>query len=143
MILPKNQAPSALYLILAFVCSDGLFGLMNVPFIAAVKIIIYAGAIIVLFIFVIMMTDIPKGLSHPVHVCGSHAECRQPGIYCLCQISLFLERADHRIFNKPHHTKNMTIDMDKNNLFLHLFLSELIIVIFPIHSCDIFITSVF
>ncbi|MCD6517190.1 MAG: NADH-quinone oxidoreductase subunit J [Candidatus Aminicenantes bacterium] len=63
MILSKNQAHSALYLILAFVCTGGLFGLMSAPFIAAVQIIIYAGAIMVLFIFVIMMIDIRKGLS--------------------------------------------------------------------------------
>jgi NADH-quinone oxidoreductase subunit J len=63
MILSKNQAHSALYLILAFVCTGGLFGLMSAPFIAVVQIIIYAGAIMVLFIFVIMMIDIRKGFS--------------------------------------------------------------------------------
>lgn len=63
MILSKNQAYSALFLILAFICTGGLFGLLNAPFIAVVQIIIYAGAIMVLFIFVIMMIDIRKGLS--------------------------------------------------------------------------------
>jgi len=63
MILSKNQAYGALFLILAFLCTGGLFGLMNAPFIAVVQIIIYAGAIMVLFIFVIMMIDIRKGLS--------------------------------------------------------------------------------
>lgn len=62
MILCKNQAYCALLLILAFVCTGGLFGLMNAPFMAVVQIIIYAGAIMVLFIFVIMMIDIRKGL---------------------------------------------------------------------------------
>ncbi|MBD3413801.1 MAG: NADH-quinone oxidoreductase subunit J [Candidatus Aminicenantes bacterium] len=63
MILFKNQAYSALCLILAFICTGGLFGLLNAPFIAVVQIIIYAGAIMVLFIFVIMMIDVRKGLS--------------------------------------------------------------------------------
>lgn len=63
MILCKNQAYCALFLILAFVCTGGLFGLLNAPFIAVVQIIIYAGAIMVLFIFVIMMIDIRKGLT--------------------------------------------------------------------------------
>jgi len=63
MILCKNQAYCALLLILAFVCTGGLFGLLNAPFIAVVQIIIYAGAIMVLFIFVIMMVDIRKGLA--------------------------------------------------------------------------------
>ncbi|HZX09962.1 MAG TPA: NADH-quinone oxidoreductase subunit J [Acidobacteriota bacterium] len=63
MILCKNQAYCALFLILAFICTGGLFGLMNAPFIAVVQIIIYAGAIMVLFIFVIMMIDIRQGLT--------------------------------------------------------------------------------
>ena len=63
MILSKNQAYSALYLVLAFVCLGGLFGLLGAPFMAVVQIIIYAGAIMVLFIFVIMMINLREGIS--------------------------------------------------------------------------------
>jgi NADH-quinone oxidoreductase subunit J len=63
MILSRNQAYSALWLVLAFAALGGLFGLLDAPFIAAVQIIIYAGAIMVLFIFVIMM--IPLNVSFP------------------------------------------------------------------------------
>jgi len=63
MILSKNQAYSALYLVLAFVCLGGLFGLLGAPFMAVVQIIIYAGAIMVLFIFVIMMINLHEGIS--------------------------------------------------------------------------------
>ena len=63
MILSKNQAYSALYLVLAVVCLGGLFGLLGAPFMAVVQIIIYAGAIMVLFIFVIMMINLRQGLS--------------------------------------------------------------------------------
>lgn len=63
MILSKNQAYSALFLVLAFVCLAGLFGLLGAPFMAVVQIIIYAGAIMVLFIFVIMMINLRQGLS--------------------------------------------------------------------------------
>jgi NADH-quinone oxidoreductase subunit J len=62
MILSKNQAYSALYVILAFVCTGGLFALLGAPFIAVVQIIIYAGAIMILFVFVIMMVNIKEGL---------------------------------------------------------------------------------
>ena len=54
MIVTRNQAYSALYLVLVFAALGGLFGLLGAPFIAAVQVIIYAGAIMVLFIFVIM-----------------------------------------------------------------------------------------
>jgi len=62
MIAVRNQAHSALFLVLAFACTAGFFALLDAPFIAVVQIIIYAGAILVLFIFVIMMVDIKKGL---------------------------------------------------------------------------------
>jgi NADH-quinone oxidoreductase subunit J len=63
MIISKNQAYSALFLVLAFACLGGLFGLLGAPFMAVVQIIIYAGAIMVLFIFVIMMINLREGIS--------------------------------------------------------------------------------
>lgn len=62
MIISKNQAYNALFLILAFTCLGGLFALLEAPFIAVVQIIIYAGAIMVLFIFVIMMINVRHGI---------------------------------------------------------------------------------
>jgi NADH-quinone oxidoreductase subunit J len=62
MIIIKNQAYNALLLVLAFACTGGLFALLHAPFIAAVQIIIYAGAIMILFVFVIMMINLKEGL---------------------------------------------------------------------------------
>lgn len=62
MIISKNQAYNALFLILAFASLGGLFGFLDAPFIAVVQIIIYAGAIMVLFIFVIMMINVRFGI---------------------------------------------------------------------------------
>jgi len=62
MIISKNQAYNALFLILAFACMGGFFALLDAPFIAVVQIIIYAGAIMILFIFVIMMINLREGL---------------------------------------------------------------------------------
>jgi NADH-quinone oxidoreductase subunit J len=62
MIISRNQAYSALFLVLAFASMGGLFGLLNAPFIAVVQIIIYAGAIMVLFVFVVMMINVREGL---------------------------------------------------------------------------------
>ena len=60
MILFKDQAYNALFIVLAFACLGGLFALLDAPFIAVVQIIIYAGAIMVLFVFVIMMINLGK-----------------------------------------------------------------------------------
>jgi len=62
MIISKNQAYNALYLILAFASVGGIFALLEAPFIAVIQIIIYAGAIMVLFIFVIMMISVRYGI---------------------------------------------------------------------------------
>jgi len=62
MIFSKNQAYSALFVILAFICLAGLFGLLDAPFIAVIQIIVYAGAIMILFLFVIMMINLDEGI---------------------------------------------------------------------------------
>ena len=62
MIFSKNQAYSALFVILAFICLAGLFGLLDAPFIAVIQIIVYAGAIMILFLFVIMMINLREGI---------------------------------------------------------------------------------
>ncbi len=62
MIISRNQAHNALFLVLAFASLGGLFGLLEAPFIAVVQIIIYSGAIMVLFIFVIMMVNLREGI---------------------------------------------------------------------------------
>lgn len=62
MIIVRDQAYNALLLVLAFAAMGGLFGLLDAPFIAVVQIIIYAGAILVLFVFVIMMINLRRGL---------------------------------------------------------------------------------
>lgn len=55
MLLSNNAVHSALYLILNFVCVAIFYLLLNAPFLAMVQITVYAGAIMVLFLFVIML----------------------------------------------------------------------------------------
>jgi NADH-quinone oxidoreductase subunit J len=61
MIVSKNQAHNALFLVLCFASLGGVFGLLDAPFVAVVQIIIYAGAIMVLFLFAIMMVNLKQG----------------------------------------------------------------------------------
>jgi NADH-quinone oxidoreductase subunit J len=57
MILSRNQGHNALFLFLAFSALGGIFGLLEAPFAAVIQILVYAGAIMVLFLFVLMMID--------------------------------------------------------------------------------------
>lgn len=61
-LISRNQAYTALFLVLALAGLAGVFGLLDAPFIAVVQLIIYAGAIMVLFIFVIMLIRLPEGI---------------------------------------------------------------------------------
>ncbi|MDE3000961.1 MAG: NADH-quinone oxidoreductase subunit J [Gemmatimonadota bacterium] len=54
----RNPVYSALSLVAAFFALAGLFVLLNAYFLAAVQIIVYAGAIMVLFLFVIMLLNL-------------------------------------------------------------------------------------
>ena len=55
VVFQKDVVFSALYLTLTLLCVAGLFFLLSAPFVAALQILVYAGAIMVLFTFVIMM----------------------------------------------------------------------------------------
>lgn len=55
VVFQKDIVFSALYLTLALLCVAGIFFLLSAPFVAALQILVYAGAIMVLFTFVIMM----------------------------------------------------------------------------------------
>lgn len=60
VIFSRNPVYSVLYLIITFFCIAGHYLLLNAQFLAAVHIIVYAGAIMVLFLFVIMMLNLNK-----------------------------------------------------------------------------------
>jgi len=60
VVSQKNPVYSVLSLILAFFGLAGLYVLLEAPFVAVVQIIIYAGAIMVLFLFVVMMLNMPR-----------------------------------------------------------------------------------
>ena len=56
--LSRNPVHSVLWLILAFLSTAGLFVLLGAEFVAMLLIIVYVGAVAVLFLFVVMMLDI-------------------------------------------------------------------------------------
>jgi NADH-quinone oxidoreductase subunit J len=73
VVLQKNPVYSVLSIIAAFFGLAGLYVLLEAPFVAVVQIIIYAGAIMVLFLFVVMLLNVPRedaaewDRSHPLY----------------------------------------------------------------------------
>lgn len=60
VVVNKNPVYSVLWLIIVFFCISGHYLLLNAQFLAIVNIIVYAGAIMVLFLFVIMLMNLNK-----------------------------------------------------------------------------------
>ncbi|OGQ22891.1 MAG: hypothetical protein A3I05_08405 [Deltaproteobacteria bacterium RIFCSPLOWO2_02_FULL_44_10] len=63
MITRVNPLISSLWLVVSLAASAGLFALLAAPFLAVIQVLVYAGAVMVLFIFVIMLIDLgPRAL---------------------------------------------------------------------------------
>ncbi len=58
VVAARNPVHSELFLILAFVNAAGLFLLLGAEFLAMLLIVVYVGAVAVLFLFVVMMLDV-------------------------------------------------------------------------------------
>src|SRR5712692_10123498 len=58
VILARNPVHSVLFLILSFVAAAGLFLMMGAEFLVMILIVVYVGAVAVLFLFVVMMLDV-------------------------------------------------------------------------------------
>ncbi len=57
-VISRQPVHSVLWLILAFISSAGLFVLLGAEFVAMLLVIVYVGAVMVLFLFVVMMLDV-------------------------------------------------------------------------------------
>ena len=62
VITRKNPIHSALFLVLTFICVAVLYVLLHSSFIAIIQVIVYAGAIVMLIVFVIMLLDLEEEL---------------------------------------------------------------------------------
>ena len=60
VIAQRSAVKSALFLLVNFCCLAGLYILLNAQFVAVVQVIIYAGAVVVLFLFVVMLLGVER-----------------------------------------------------------------------------------
>jgi NADH-quinone oxidoreductase subunit J len=61
----KNVMHAIVYLVLSFIATSLLFYLLGAPFLAVLEVVIYAGAIMVLFLFIVMMLEIKSADQTP------------------------------------------------------------------------------
>lgn len=86
-VFARNPVHAALFLVISFLNVAGLYVMLGAEFLAAVQVIVYTGAILVLFLFVIMLVR-PENVTEL-----SHTAPIQAGISWLLGIGLFAELA--------------------------------------------------
>jgi NADH-quinone oxidoreductase subunit J len=70
IILNRNPINSAMFLVLSIASMAGLFVLLHAFFLAAIQVLVYAGAVMVLFLFVIMMLDLKAEQRRKINLFG-------------------------------------------------------------------------
>jgi NADH-quinone oxidoreductase subunit J len=129
IVLQKNPVYSALSLIVVIASMGGLFLLLHATFLAVLQIIIYAGAIMALFLFVIMMVDIPDDVGGTsFHLYGKVA---------LLLLLLIAGAAIWSIRSMNDPFPALTADFSVRNLSRQIFTSYL----FPFEAIGILIVS--
>jgi len=88
IILNRNPVNSAMFLVLSIASMAGLFVLLHAFFLAAIQVLVYAGAVMVLFLFVIMLLDLKEEQLRKIKAFGAGA-----GIISVCAIGFILWRA--------------------------------------------------
>lgn len=88
VILDKNPVHSVLFLIVTFFAIAGHYLLLNAQFLAVTHIIVYAGAIMVLFLYVIMMLNLNKEIEPHKKNIPKVAAVISAGVLMMCLVAL-------------------------------------------------------
>jgi NADH-quinone oxidoreductase subunit J len=91
----RNPVTSAMFLVLTIISMAGLFVLLHAFFLAAVQIIVYAGAVIVLFLFVIMLLDLKEEQRRKIKLFSVAAGLLSVGAI----VAIFLKSLGATLFN--------------------------------------------
>ena len=100
VILSRNPINSVLFLILTFFAISGHYVLMNAQFLAIVNIIVYAGAIMVLFLFVIMLMNLNGDAEPQKGRLVKFAGVLSGGVLFLVLIAATKSAASHELVKK-------------------------------------------
>jgi NADH-quinone oxidoreductase subunit J len=109
VLLSKNPVHSVLWLIVVFFAISGHYILLNAQFLAIVNLIVYAGAIMVLFLFVIMLMNLNSSSEPGKHIWMKLAGVVAGGCFLIMLVSLASQA--------PEMT-NKTVQMKEGNIGL-------------------------
>jgi NADH-quinone oxidoreductase subunit J len=87
----RNPVTSAMFLVLTIIAMAGLFVLLHAFFLAAVQVLVYAGAVMVLFLFVIMLLDLKEEEQRKIKKLGLIAGLASVGLIVAIFVRSMLE----------------------------------------------------
>ena len=90
-IISKNPIHSAIYLVICFFSVAGHYLLFNAQFLAIVHIIVYSGAIMVLFLFTIMLMNLNKEGEPHKKIATKLAAVVSFGLLCFVMLAVFIK----------------------------------------------------
>ena len=90
-IISKNPIHSAIYLVICFFSVAGHYLLFNAQFLAIVHIIVYSGAIMVLFLFTIMLMNLNKEGEPHKKIATKLAAIVSFGLVCFVMLAVFIK----------------------------------------------------
>lgn len=94
-VMQRNMVYAVLYLVVSFLGTGLLFYLLGAPLLAAFEVIIYAGAIMVLFLFIVMMLKVdtePQKTAQSSHYLAAFGTC---GLYFfICAVLVYFSSPD-------------------------------------------------
>jgi NADH-quinone oxidoreductase subunit J len=116
----RNPVTSAMFLVLTIISMAGLFVQLHAFFLAAVQVLVYAGAVIVLFVFVIMLLDLKEEERRHVK-----AFVAGPAVAAVALIAAIMIRTIRHsavgLNLEPPHLEGSTVDIGQR-LFTHFAL---------------------
>jgi len=93
VILNRNPVNSAMFLVLSMGAVAGLFVMLHAFFLAAVQVLVYAGAVMVLFLFVIMLLDLKAEERRRINIFGAVTGTLSVGAVAALLIRAFIRPA--------------------------------------------------
>lgn len=120
VVFSKNPVNNVIYLIVCFIAMAGHYILLNAQFLAVVHIIVYTGAIMVLFLFVIMLLNLNKAIIRYKSKATRITAVITGGIFFL--VLLAATRQTFEIHARYPFTSNIGLVSDIGKTLFHEFL---------------------
>lgn len=120
VVLSRSPINSVIYLIVCFIALAGHYILLNAQFLAVVHIIVYTGAIMVLFLFVIMLLNLNKATVHQKSIATRISAVVTGGIFFLVMVAAM--RHTFEIQPKYSFTGNIGLVSEVGKILFHEFL---------------------